>query len=176
MKRVIPWVVAILAVSALIWECVWFFEHGLPIITSLVSGRFFQSEEALDESDQPKRRLTVNSEFNGTNQEFVITENEDDSKAILKIQQSIQYEYYNDNGDAVVTIRTEAFANNGEIFSYYRRTQAKNSDSRIKREERIYTFSYRPDEIYENLSVTSYAGDGSIIEENGPIETIYPRF
>ena len=176
MKRVIPWIVAILAVSALIWECVFLVEHGLPIATSLASGRFFQSEEALDESDQPERRLTVNPEFDGTNYRFVITESEDDSRAVFEIRQSIQYQYYDDNGDAVAIIRTKILAGGGNVDSYYRRTRVKNSDSRIKREERIYTFSYQSDEISENFFVTSYAGDDSIIRKEGPIQTIYPRF
>ena len=179
MKKAILWVIIPLAVGALILECMGLLKYGpsIPsIITSLTSGRLSQSEETLDESDQPERILTVNPEFDGTNQKFVITESKDDSRAVLKIRQSIQYEYYDDNGDAVATIRTEILTGGGDVVSHYRRTQAKNSDSRIKREERIYIFSYESDEISENFFVTSYAGDDSIIRDEGPIQTIHPRY
>lgn len=150
-----------------------FFRRHPEIVTTVNTtvNDFLDGDEAESESTPPVIRLTVNPDYDGVNDKFIST-TDDDSNAVTQMRQERVFAYY--NGGDVVTIRTTANSN-PPTKTYIRTTKIKpTTDANTHKEIWSYSFTYSEDEILESIEIVSYDGNGAVIGEK-EIHSTYKR-
>ena len=156
-------VVIVVAFSA--FRCYYFFTHkGEELVPSLIKRILWPPEEALEDADtELPVRLTVNPNYDGKDRsEEYIYSNLADTDAVIRISQTVTYEYYNSNGNAIKTVNTKSFNAKGKVISSgYRRESCEMSNTDIKKQVVEINYRYDAEKIYRDYLITSYTVSGA---------------
>lgn len=156
-------VVIVVAFSA--FRCYYFFTHkGEELVPSLIKRILWSPEEASEDADtELPVRLTVNPNYDGKDRsEEYIYSNIADTDAVIRISQTVTYEYYNSNGNAIKTVNTKSFNAKGKVVSSgYRRESCEMSNTDIKKQVIEIDYRYDTEKIYRDYLITSYTGSGA---------------
>ena len=147
-------------------------KYGEKLIPSLLRRVFHPPEETEEvvTSEEPVKKLTVNPDFDGTNKEFVYSDASDD-EAVVRIWQTITYQYYDDKGNAIETVETQSINARGEtLYSGYKRGSCKMSDTSITRQEKEIIYRYEADTIYRECIVSLFAGENCVSSSSSSSE------
>lgn len=134
-------------------------KHGEEFFPSMVK-RLFQPTEATQEilDVDSLVKLTVNPNYDGANKEYIY-DTSADADAVIWIHQTITYQYYDDDGDAIRIVETKSYNASGEtLFSSYKRESCKMANTDITRQEIEITYRYDAEKIYRKYTINSYAG------------------
>lgn len=118
----------------------------------------WSTEETSEDADvELPSRLTVNPSYDGTNKEYIYN-SVADTEAVTRIHQTINYQYYDENGSAIKVVETKTYNARGEIlFSGYRRENCKMPNINVTRQEIEISYRYDEEKIYRDYWICSYS-------------------
>ena len=168
MKKKIDWVTAAaVLVFIVVGVAIYLIAdyHGPGIVSKWVKQLSHPADEVQEEEQLPvlpEKRLVVNPNFDGTNDEYIFVEAVDDEGVVTEIRKITKYRYYSDNGDAIAETTIHAYDGSKVLSANSNREQVKNPDTLVARKEVIYTYFYSDEKIDCTITVTSYLADGTV--------------
>lgn len=162
-RKVIIIVFVVVLAAWSLFQFYYFVKHGEEFFPAVIKHMIQSPREEVREEDDTesllRMKLTVNPNYDGSNEEYIYSDSTDED-AVVRICQTVTYQYYDDKGSAIKTTETQSYDAHGEIlFSGYRRGRCKMADTSITRQEIEILYSYGRGKIHRDYTITSYADE-----------------